>query len=87
MKTREIISYNILKANKNKLLLANKYMLGIIICIIRDNQEQFLTKKNFVYVKTKLIKLSRNTIIYYYKVSLVSAKYCNFYNKKVNCLR
>ena len=39
MKMREIFNYNILKVNKNKLLLANNYNLSITICIIWDNQK------------------------------------------------
>ena len=39
IETRKIFNYNIFKANKNKLLLVNKPELGIIICIIRDNQK------------------------------------------------
>ena len=37
MEIREIFNYSILKANKNRLLLAKKYKLSIIIYIMRDD--------------------------------------------------
>lgn len=49
---REIFIHNILKANKNLLLLVKKYKLDITIWIIRDNQEQFQMKKKIsLYLK------------------------------------
>jgi len=40
-----LFNYNILKINKNKLLLANKYKLNAILQIFRDNKKEFLIKK------------------------------------------
>jgi len=40
-----LFNYNILKINKNKLLLANKYKLNTILQILRDNTEEFLIEK------------------------------------------
>jgi len=40
-----LFNYSILKINKNKLLLANKYKLNTILQILRDNTEEFLIKK------------------------------------------
>ncbi len=40
-----MFNYNILKINKNKLLLINKYELNAILQIFRDNIEKFLVKK------------------------------------------
>jgi len=40
-----LFNYNILKINKNKLLLANKYKLNTILQILRDNTKKFLIKK------------------------------------------
>jgi len=40
-----LFNYNILKINKNKLLLINKYELNAILQIFRDNIEKFLVKK------------------------------------------
>ncbi len=40
-----MFNYNILKINKNKLLLANKYKLNTILQILRDNTKKFLIKK------------------------------------------
>ena len=39
MKNKKIFNYKILKVNKNRLLLANKYTLNIKIYIIKDNLE------------------------------------------------
>jgi len=40
-----LFNYSILKINQNKLLLANKYKLNIILQIFRDNTEEFLIEK------------------------------------------
>jgi len=40
-----LFNYNILKINKNELLLANKYELNAILRIFRNNKEEFLIKK------------------------------------------
>jgi len=40
-----LFNYNILKINKNKLLLINKYKLNTILQILRDNKKEFLVKK------------------------------------------
>jgi hypothetical protein len=40
-----MFNYNILKINKNKLLLVNKYELNAILRIFRDNKKKFLVKK------------------------------------------
>jgi len=40
-----LFNYNILKINKNKLLLANKHKLNVILQIFRNNKKEFLTKK------------------------------------------
>ena len=40
-----MFNYNILKINKNKLLLVNKYKLNAILQILRDNKKEFLVKK------------------------------------------
>jgi len=40
-----LFNYSIFKINKNRLLLANKYKLNIILQIFRDNTEEFLIKK------------------------------------------
>jgi len=45
IETKKLFNYNILKTNKNKLLLANKYKLNIILQILRNNKEEFLIKK------------------------------------------
>ena len=39
IKTRKIFSYNIFKINKDKLLLANKPKLSIIIYTMKDDKE------------------------------------------------
>ena len=45
IKTKNLFNYNILKINKNKLLLVNKYKLNIILQILKDNIKEFLIKK------------------------------------------
>jgi len=40
-----LFNYNILKINKNKLLLANKYKLNAILRILRNNKKEFSIKK------------------------------------------
>jgi len=40
-----LFNYNILKINKNELLLTNKYELNAILQIFRDNKKEFLIKK------------------------------------------
>ncbi len=41
IKTKKSFNYNILKINKNKLLLTNKYELNAILRILRDNKKEF----------------------------------------------
>jgi len=45
-----LFNYNILKINKNELLLANKYELNIILQILRDNKKEFLIKKKKLHI-------------------------------------
>ncbi len=40
-----MFNYNILKINKNELLLANKHELNAILRILRDDKKEFLVKK------------------------------------------
>ena len=40
-----MFNYNILKINKDKSLLINKYKLNAILRIFRDNKKEFLVKK------------------------------------------
>jgi len=40
-----LFSYNILKVNKDELLLANKYELNVTLRILRNNIEEFSIKK------------------------------------------
>ncbi len=42
---KNLFNYSILKINNNKLLLANKYKLNVILQIFRDNTKWFLIKK------------------------------------------
>jgi hypothetical protein len=45
IKTKKLFNYSILKINKNKLLLVNKYELNAILRIFRDDKKEFLIKK------------------------------------------
>jgi len=40
-----LFNYNILKINKNELLLANKYELNVTLQIFQNNTKEFLIKK------------------------------------------
>jgi len=40
-----LFNYNILKINKDELLLANKYELNATLRILRNNKKEFLVKK------------------------------------------
>jgi len=42
---KKLFNYNILKINKNELLLANNYKLNTILRILKDNKKEFLIKK------------------------------------------
>jgi len=50
-----LFNYNILKINKNKLLLANKYKLNIILQILRNNTKEFLIKKEKLQISINKI--------------------------------
>ncbi len=62
-----MFNYNILKINKNKLLLANKYILNIILQILKDDKEEFLIKKQklqiFINKIEKYIKKHYNKLL------------------------
>jgi len=61
--------YNILKINKNKLLLANKYKLNTILQTFRNNKEEFLIKKKlqiFINKIDKYIKKYNNKLLQKY---------------------
>ncbi len=65
-----MFNYSILKINKNKLLLANKYKLNIILRILRDNTEEFLIEKEklqiFIDKIDKYIKKYYNKLLQKY---------------------
>jgi len=62
-----LFNYNILKINKNKLLLANKYKLNITLQILRNNTKKFLIKKEklqiFINKIDKYIKEHYNKLL------------------------
>jgi len=45
IKTKKSFNYNILKINKDELLLVNKHELNVTLRIFRDNTKEFLIKK------------------------------------------
>jgi len=65
-----LFNYNILKINKDKLLLINKYKLNIILQILRNNIEEFLLKKEklqiFINKINKYIKKYYNKLLQKY---------------------
>jgi len=62
-----LFNYNILKINKNKLLLANKYELNAILQILRNDTKEFLIKKEklqiFINKIDKYIKEYYNKLL------------------------
>jgi len=62
-----LFNYNILKINKNKLLLTNKYELNATLQILRDNKKKFLVKKEklqiFINKINKCIKKHYNKLL------------------------
>jgi len=65
-----LFNYSILKINKNKLLLANKYKLNTILQILRDNTEELLIEKEkfqiFIDKIDKYIKKYYNKLLQEY---------------------
>jgi len=65
-----LFNYSIFKINKNKLLLANKYKLNIILQIFRNNIEEFLIEKKkfqiFINKIDKYIKKYYNKLLQEY---------------------
>jgi len=65
-----LFNYSILKINKNKLLLANKHKLNIILQILRDNTKEFLIEKEklqiFINKIDKYIKEYYNKLLQKY---------------------
>jgi len=65
-----LFNYSILKINKNKLLLTNKYKLNTILQILRDNIEEFLIEKKklqiFIDKIDKYIKEYYNKLLQKY---------------------
>ncbi len=65
-----MFNYNIFKINKNRLLLANKYKLNIILQILRDNIEEFSIEKEklqiFINKINKYIKKYYNKLLQKY---------------------
>ncbi len=45
IETKKSFNYNILKVNKDELLLTNKYELNAILRILKDDKKEFLIKK------------------------------------------
>ena len=45
IKTKKSFNYNILKINKDELLLTNKHKLNVTLRILKDNTKEFLVKK------------------------------------------
>jgi len=45
MKTKRSFNYNILRINKNELLLINKHKLNAILRILKDELKKFLIEK------------------------------------------
>ncbi len=62
-----MFNYSILKINKNKLLLANKYKLNIILQILRNNTKEFSIEKEklqiFINKINKYIKEYYNKLL------------------------
>ncbi len=82
-----MLNYNILKINKDKLLLINKYKLNIILQILQDNIKEFLIKKEklqiFINKINKYIKKRYNKLLQKYLKIIINfyfyANIVNFY--------
>jgi len=61
-----LFNYSILKINKNRLLLANKYKLNTILQILRDNTEKFLIEKEKLQIS--IDKIDKYIKEYYNKL-------------------
>jgi len=61
-----LFNYNIFKINKNRLLLANKYKLNVILQTLRDNKKEFLIKKE--KLQTFINKIDKYIKKYYNKL-------------------
>jgi len=65
-----LFNYSILKINKNKLLLINKYKLNTTLQILRDNTEKFSIEKEKLQISTdkinKYIKKYYNRLLQEY---------------------
>ncbi len=61
-----MFNYSILKINKNKLLLANKYKLNTILQILQDNTEKFLIEKEKLQISIN--KINKYIKKYYNKL-------------------
>ena len=65
-----MFNYSILKINKNKLLLANKYKINTILQILQNNTKEFWIKKEklqiFINKIDKYIKKHYNKLIQRY---------------------
>jgi len=61
-----LFNYSILKINKNKLLLANKYKLNTILQILQDNTEKFLIEKEKLQISIN--KINKYIKKYYNKL-------------------
>ncbi len=72
-----MFNYNILKINKNKLLLANKYKLNIILQILRDNIEEFLIEKKKIQIF--IDKINKYIKEYYNELLQEYSKITNFF--------
>ena len=55
IETKKLFNYNILKINKNKLLLVNKYKLNTILQILKDNKKEFSIKKEKLQISINKI--------------------------------
>jgi len=62
-----LFNYNILKINKDKSLLINKYELNAILRIFKDNKKEFLIKKEklqiFINKINKCIKKHHDKLL------------------------
>jgi len=66
IETKKLFNYNILKVNKNKLLLVNKHKLNAILQILRNNKKEFLIKKEKLQIS--IDKINKYIKKYYNKL-------------------
>ena len=75
------IKHSILKINNDELISVNVQKLKETLQIFKNDQKQFsITIKNWLYQKTKSMKLSKSITTNHCRIISIYSKQCNFYD-------